>query len=150
MRLQKNGYTVLELLIALSVTAIVAAAILASYATVFHGFASRTRQAERVRAMIAAKADIDRIMRDIKSVENPIASGFRYYTVRDSAYAISYRSQTVSDSRTGTVIPLKQFSCELTSDSLQNGSRLLHWEALVENNQDWIGGAVFVLARKKR
>ena len=133
------GYTILELFVAISITAIVSGSVFGAYIGMTRGFGRHTRNAAGVREMMRLKIKLGGLLVDGVEVEEAYGSGIRF---RDPGTGTRHTLQLRTGKlRLDGVVVVEQaesFSCTLTD------SGLLLWELTMSANR-WIGGACRIL-----
>jgi prepilin-type N-terminal cleavage/methylation domain-containing protein len=135
------GFTMLELIVAMVVAALVVAYVLGSYTVLVRSFKHHSDTAESVRHMVVIKMQVDHALSSATQITASFGSTIEYL---DSAKAL--HRLTVSDSvlcldAKHLATRVRSLSCELKP--IGNGEGLLLWESAI-GPAGWIGGAVRV------
>lgn len=134
-----SGFSLLELIIAISVAGIVTTLALTAFTDIFKGFKLQNSRAERVREMIITKKKIEQIFTNISSTVSWTDYSVRYKTEgSDSVITVQYKNGSLFKDNTIICDNLKSFKF----DKREHGSsrnELFFWESVLLNN-GWLGG----------
>ncbi len=142
-----GGYTLVEMMVAVSMAGIVSILIMGAYTGLFKGFEIQAGNAAEAQAMILGKKQIDRMMRSLRSVTEVSPRGILGANDRDSIINISYVKGVLSDGIQS--VSLDSFSCMVKKTEYPDGPAYLIWDATVPGGK-WIGGAVGIEIRVER
>lgn len=139
------GHTMIELLLAIVVTAMVSTVVFAAYLGIQKQFKKNQDNAEVVFQMINAKNKLKSIFGEIYEVEE-IYSNKVYYRTIDSKTqnVISYSGNVISQNRKTIISDINSLELEITSEK-DNSAVLLY--SAHSNKNGWIGGSVKVFIR---
>jgi prepilin-type N-terminal cleavage/methylation domain-containing protein len=145
MRHKSNDYgvTLIELLIAITVSAFVVSGALLLYVNVSKGFWKHKENAEKVREMIVAKIKIDAAIANLGKIETYTTTGFSAWSAHaDSLIEFTFTSDTLFASKKPVAFGMKTFMVEMIQNNTteQTGVALLQWEAEMTKG-GWIGGS---------
>jgi hypothetical protein len=136
-----SGHTLMELVMAIAVTGMLALVILAAYTSIAKTFAWHSRQAAQLRSMTLAKAELDAVFGSIQKCRIISPSVLEYTILSDSSFvALSFRSDTLFDAWSGAKIPCQEFGVRLHPQKMPDGRQVFAWHTLLDKNR-WIGGA---------
>ena len=140
-RSKRSGHTLMELMIAISVVAILVPLIFAAYLMIYKQFKFSTKKAEKVINTVVVKTKIDKLFKDIEDIKSTYKTSFEYSGNTDSkSHLVSHRSNTLYLDNKVTIKKVKSFKYSISEKKSASGRHLLLWEAVLENG-NWIAGA---------
>ena len=147
-RVQKKGFTLVEVLIAIAISSIVSVLIFASYSTLMRNFSQLSSKAATVRSMALAKRTVDACFRNIDVVTGVYGNRIEF-TPRhsDSLKTITFQNGDLLYGSKSVFSDVSRFSCSLVENKRRKGKVVLLWEIVI-GNDNWIGGAVDVIQKR--
>ena len=135
-----NGYTLVELLVAISLGLFVATLIFAAYTDMFKGFRKQAQRADRIRTMVLIKQKLDRSLRTA-DVLTTVSTRKLTYTERgnQSEHTIAFHDSTIYRDNTVLESNVRDFTFTASDERTEQGFRLVRWEALLDHG-GWVGG----------
>jgi len=137
----KNGVTMVELVITISVVSIFSTFIFGSYLAIYKQFKYQTTRANKVIEVVRVKKDIDQIFKDIKEITGIYKNSFEYFDSKtNTAHYISLKNNSLYLDNTLIIDKIKSFTFSISEKKTISGDNLFIWEAVLINGY-WIGGA---------
>ena len=140
----KNGFTTVELLVAIVVASIVTTLGFTFYGQVTKHFSRQSARAQRISEVLIAKKRIDNCCNKILSVQNCSGNAVDVKLVSDNKRISIRKSGTVLIAETDTVVEnVDSFSFDILKGRKRDaGNAVLCWEAVIGG--EWVCGAVGV------
>ena len=144
-RKNNSGTTLLELLVAIAVAAVVVLIVFAFYSNVVKGYWLHTRRSEGVKEMVMARLAIKRHFSNVGKLVSCRKEGFDYVKAEtDSVQTVRFAQNALLDNNDTIIKNISSFSCQtLMPDVKQLGKGVLLWEAVVGKG-NWVAGATAV------
>jgi type II secretory pathway pseudopilin PulG len=142
MKTQRNisGVTIIELTVAITIAALVAAYVLGSYTNVMRMFKKQTTKSANIRTLILTKRSIEKTLGNVEEIVSISGGALKFKTsVDDSIHTIFQRNATLymDNSSIGPKLGRINFLVFSGEDSTR---KVLLWDAVCGNAQ-WVGGA---------
>lgn len=140
-KIKQNGYTIIELVIAILVASIVSTLVFGAYFTIYKEFKIHTGRADKVMETVVAKKRMDALFKGIKTISGSYKSTLEYsnYTDKEN-HTLSFRGNTLYIDNNSKVKGIKNFDYSISEKKSKTGKNLLLWETTLLNGY-WIGGA---------
>ena len=138
-----RGVTLIELIVAITVSAFVVSGALLMFVNVSKGFWKHKENAEKVREMIVAKKKIDAAISGLGKIETYTTTGFSAWSAHaDSLIEFTFARETLFASKKPVAFDMKTFKIEMIQNNTteQTGLALLQWESEMTKG-GWIGGS---------
>ncbi|MBD3390627.1 MAG: prepilin-type N-terminal cleavage/methylation domain-containing protein [Chitinivibrionales bacterium] len=136
----RRGHTLLELVVAIAVAALVSGLVFASYTAVQGAFRRHAIKAEGVQRMVVARAGISRVLRSIGTVEHMAPKAITFVEREDSvSRTLECRDSTLYLDNQPLVDRVVQCGFSMTGTS-HSGEKLIMWEIVLDGGK-WLGGA---------
>ena len=134
------GATLLEMVVAVAMSAMVIRMIFATYADFTRGFFHQINKAAQVQRMLLVKKQIDRVFDDINVVVSQRQKGLEFLPLHSETLR-TFRCDSTTASLDSIIVAkgLSGFACSLLREPGDTVHAVLSWEARIENG--WIGGA---------
>jgi len=143
-RTNQNGFTILELVVAITVATILVALVLSSYVVFTKAFARQTRAGLDVRRSVVMKARVDALMGRIGEVTTVHGNTIEFRDRKTASLReISWRSGALHYGDSTAVTGITDFLVSDPDAGCSGPHRVLLWEAHTESKA-WIAGAVRV------
>lgn len=141
----KFGHTMIELLLAIVVTAMVSTVVFTAYLGIQKQFKKNQDNANVVFQMINTKNKLNSIFDEIYEVEEIYSNKVYYRTVESKIQnVISYSGNVILQNGKTIISDINSFELEITSEK-DNSAVLLYSAYSIKNG--WIGGSVKVFIR---
>ncbi len=138
------GHTLMELIIAISVTSILAPLVFSAYLTVYKEFKLHTRRAQNVFETVVRKGEIDRTVKEINSIGATYKHSFEFRRGgEEETHRLSVKNNSLYINAEKRVSDIATFSYTLSDRKTANNKSLMLWEAELTNGF-WVGGAKMV------
>jgi hypothetical protein len=139
---QSPGVTLLELLIAISVTMIVITLAFGVFTDIFKGFWFQKNHAKQVREMVVAKQWIESGLKNITRIDQSTDKSISFYRSNsDSLMTMQFSGDSVCLGKQKLCRGFSEFSFELIRKNDSPNRRMLFWHGILKQD-GWIGGAI--------
>lgn len=136
-----QGHTILELVLAISITLILASLILAAYLIIVKEFQIHSSRANTVMEALVVKKKMDSYCQKIRKVTATYKMSLEYQDYySNQIHSISFNKNTLQQNNKVIIKKLKNFSYTLSPRKSAAGKALLLWEIDLESGF-WLGGA---------
>lgn len=139
-----SGFTLIELIIAITVSSIVITLSLTVFTDLTRGINFQTNHAKNVRKMLLIKKQIDQVLSEMESVETCSKNSIRFYKSNELTVSeLLFKNSTVYDDKRMICKGVKDFSVNLIQNEKSKcgtGKKAILWDCELENGL-WIGGA---------
>jgi prepilin-type N-terminal cleavage/methylation domain-containing protein len=144
----RNGYTLVELIVAITLGLFVATLIFAGYTDLFKGFRLQARRAENVRDMIHIQREIDGALKTAE-VLTLVSTRKIVFLDRQSRkeHTIEFHDSTVFRDAAAVQKHVRDFVFTASEKKSEQGFRIVKWEALLAHNA-WAGGVAVIKESK--
>jgi len=139
-----SGYTLIELIVAISLGLFVSTLIFAGYTDLFKGFRRQALRAENVRNMVQIKREIDQAFKNAQ-VLTMVSARKIVYCQQGSLeeHAISFHDSAVYKDEKMIQKGIRDFIFSTSEIKTDQGYRLVYWEALLAHTT-WAGGVASI------
>lgn len=136
------GYTLIELIVAISLATIAAAFIFSSYIDIVHGFKIHVKRAESVREMISAKIKIAKAVQNVGSLVLIAPDKLMFVEQGDSTtHTMEYHNEELYRDGRSVQNKLESFVFRPSEAKTTEGHRVVAWEGTLGSG-GWVGGAI--------
>lgn len=144
--MQKNntlGFTLVELVISISLAMFVVTLILSTYTSLFKGVRLQARRADTVREMIFLRHQVSRSLDSMESIlqVTPDKIMFTNKQQRNNEHIVSFHDSTLFLDGKKIGNKMKQCSFSVSDKNSADNIRCVQWECLLKNG-GWVGGVV--------
>jgi prepilin-type N-terminal cleavage/methylation domain-containing protein len=140
--INKGGYSLLELTVAIAVAGIVSLLLFRVYSEISKEFSIKTRTAQRIQQMIYHKKRIDRLVSRIENLKSCGSANIYWTTAGDSGCSLVFANNRLKYN--GNFLPgdFEKFVFTLVTynENEDTQYQLLRWDATLKTGC-WIGGA---------
>jgi prepilin-type N-terminal cleavage/methylation domain-containing protein len=145
----RNGFTLMELVVAISLGLFVSTLIFAAYTDVFKGFRKQAQRADRIRTMVRLKQGLDHSFRRADLL-TAVSARKLTYTERGNQieHTIAFYDSTVYCDNSVLQSKVRDFTFTASDKLSEENFRLVRWEALLAGG-GWVGGVGVVRDGKK-
>lgn len=142
-----NGYTLVELIVAVTLGLFVTTLIFATYTDLFKGFRYQAHRADRVRTMVLLKKELDQSLK-AADVLTTVSSRKLTYVERGTRleHTIAFYDNTIYRDNAVLQSNVRDFAFTTSDKRSEQGFRLVRWEALLYRG-GWVGGAVVLRSK---
>ena len=140
----RNGFTLVELIVAISLGMFITTLIFAGYTDLFKGFRRQALRAENVRNMVQIKRGMDHAFGQAQVLTMVSARKIVYLEQGSlKEHAISFRDNAVYKDDEIIQKGIRGFVFTASDKKTNQGFRIVCWEALLAHNA-WAGGVASI------
>jgi prepilin-type N-terminal cleavage/methylation domain-containing protein len=140
----RSGFTLVELIVAISLGLFVSTLIFAGYTDLFKGFRRQALRAENVRNMVHIKRGMDHAFGNAQALSMVSARKIVYREQGSlNEHAITYRDSAVYKDDKMIQKGIRDFVFSTSPQKTDQGYCLVSWEALLAHNA-WAGGVAVI------
>jgi hypothetical protein len=138
--MDNDGYTLMELIVAIFLGFFVATLIFAGYTNIFKGFRLQAKRADAVREMVMARRVVGHALDSIGSITLSTPMKIRFTRMGSATeHTVEFRDSMVVADDAVLLKNVKKFSFEEAPKKSADGYRLIRWEC-VPKRGGWAGG----------
>lgn len=140
-KVKKNGFTLVEMIIALAISAFVISLIFMLFSGTSKGILFQNERAKKLQSMVLGKKKIDAAINTIHYLKSVTKTHCEGRTVADSLIIIHYKNRKLFVNNSIICTQINHFS--FSQEKKCSDKTLLLWECTL-NNGGWIGGGAIV------
>lgn len=138
----QTGHTLVELMIAITVTSLVAAAVFAAYLGMYRQFSTHTARSEKVFAMVNAKTKMDGLFNGRITIKEYRKDKVVFLSdQKKGEQVLELKNNTLLYNGTNVIPDVERFSTAENDKTDKNGYTILDYEIFISGG-GWVGGAV--------
>lgn len=138
------GHTLLELVIAITVTLIISSLLFAAYLVIIKDFHFYNRKANDVLNTVVLKKKMDGMISECAVITEAFKTSFEFTDASaGNRHTVAFRNDILYMDNKPVITELKSFDYSISDKTANNGKKLLLWEMSLRNGS-WIAGAAEV------
>jgi Tfp pilus assembly protein PilW len=143
-KLGTSGFTLVELMVAISLGFFVIMLVFSGYTDVFRALRSQAKKADNIQNMVLVRASMSRALRDISTVNMASANRISFTKKgKGEGHSVELRDSTLWSDNVQIGKKIKNCVFSLSEKYSPDGYRLLTWEVVLAHG-GWVGGAMDV------
>ena len=139
-----SGYSLVELIVAISLGLFVATLIFTGYTGLFKGFRLQAQRAENIRAMVMARGAVDKATKNSEALvlHGPEKIVFIRRGSR-AEHTLEFRDSSIIYDNRVIAEQVRSMEFDVSEKKSAHGFLLVCWEALLKRNA-WVGGVIIM------